>query len=286
MSTAARIRDLARDVVDCCRGHDLALYAAGVTFYAAIAVVPLLLLAVFLAGQLIGVERVADLAAGLAALLPRTSGAEAAATALVDAGAQLGVLAALAALVPATLYGEGLVRAFDRLSRHGDRGRRSLRGRAGSLLVVALSPVLLLLGLAAESGLSRALGVGLGPRLVGIYLGFLVSWLVVSALLAVAYRTLAPERVGARALAWGALSTGSFVAGTSLGWVLFLGIDLPVAQAYGGSQVLALAAVSALWLLLLHAMVLVGYVLTLRLQARDGRPAGQVVAPTAVREAA
>jgi len=259
------------------RGHDLALYAAGVTFYAAVGVVPLLLIALYLAGLVVGPETVRMLAEELAALLPMNLGAQDAARTLARAGSTLQPLAALAALVPASLYGEGLVRAFDRLSVRGDRGRRSLRGRLGSLVLVAVSPLLLLAGLSASSGLVRLLGTGTGPRLLGVYLAFLVGWLSISLLLALAYRGLAPERPGRRALAWGALGTGSVLSGTCLGYVLFLGIRLPVGEAYGGAVPVAAAAVSGLWLYLLHALVLLGYVTTLCLASRRGHPLGPVV---------
>jgi uncharacterized BrkB/YihY/UPF0761 family membrane protein len=48
VSTAAplprRLTALARDVVGSCSGHDLLLYAAGLTSYAVVALVPTLLL--------------------------------------------------------------------------------------------------------------------------------------------------------------------------------------------------------------------------------------------------
>lgn len=265
------------------RGHDVALYAAGVTFYAAIALVPLLLLAVYLAGVLVGPDTAHELARGLAMRLPSNLGAEQAANALASTGTRLGLGAAVAALVPASLYGEGLVRALDRLSVRGDRGRRSLRGRSGSLLIVGVSPVLLLAGLAATRGLTDVLGEGLGARLLGIYLAFVVGWLSISLLLVLAYRVFAPERPCARALAWGALGTGSVLSGTSLGWVLFLGIRVPLDQAFGGSTAVAAAAVSFAWLYLLHGIVLVGYVATLRLDARRGHPLGPVLEEDTVR---
>jgi membrane protein len=174
-------------------------------------------------------------------------------------------------VLPASLYGEGLVRAFDRLSATTGR-RRSLRGRLGSLAVVAASPILLLGGLAAARGLTRAIGEGLGGRLLGVYFAFLVIWLTISPVLAFAYRALSPERPGTRALLWGAFGTGSFLAGTSLGYVLFLSLGIDLGGAYGGSLALATAAASVGWLFLLHAMVLVGYVTTLVLQARGGHP--------------
>lgn len=277
------LRALVRDVVRSVRGHDLALYAAGVTFYAAIGVVPLLLLTVYLAGLIVGPETVRGLAGDLATRLPRNLGAQAAAEALTDSGTRLNVGAAVASLVPASLYAEGLVRAFDRLSVRGDRGRRTLRGRMGSLVLVVVSPLLLIIGLAATSGLSGTLGTGLGGRLLGIYLAFLVGWVTISVLLVLAYRGLAPERPYPLALAWGALGTASMLSGTSLGYVLFLGIEIPLGEAYGGSTALAAGAVSLLWLYLLHAMVLLGYVVTLRLSARRGHPRGPVLERDTVR---
>lgn len=286
VSTVARLRVLARDVARSTRGHDLALYAAGVTFYAAVSLVPLVLLALFLAGVLVGADTVRSLATHLAALLPRNLGAEAAARTLAETGSGLGPGAALAALVPAGLYGEGLVRAFDRLSVAGNRGRRSLRGRFGSLGIVLASPVLLLAGLAASSGLLRALGDGTAARLFGVYCAFLVGWLTISPMLMLFYRWLAPERPSLRALLWGAFATGAMLAGTALGYVLFLGIDIPFDRAYGGSTALAAVAVSGLWLYLLHLLVLIGYVLTLCLDARRGHPLAAPVERTQVKVAA
>ena len=187
--------------------------------------------------------------------------------------------------MPASLYGEGLVRAFDRLSVQGERGRRTLRGRLGSLGIVCLSPVMLLVGIAASSALVRLLGEGLGARLIGIYCAFLVGWLTISPILVLSYRGLAPERPGVRALLWGGFATGSMLAGTCLGYVLFLGIEIPFDRAYGGSGAMAAAAVSGLWLYLLHVMVLIGYVLTLCLQARGGHPLASAVGPDQVRTA-
>jgi membrane protein len=95
-----------------------------------------------------------------------------------------------------------------------------------------------------------------------------VVWVAVSAVLAFAYRGLSTERPGLRALLWGAAGTGSFVAGTSLGWVLFVSLDVPLGGVYGGSDRLPAAVVTGSWLLLLHVMVLLGYLVTVRLAER------------------
>lgn len=276
---------LVRDVVRASRGHDLALYAAGVTFYASVGLVPLLLLALFLAGLLAGESTVRGLADGVTSLLSDELGAQRAGRFLSEAGTSMSLLAALGAALPASLYGEGLVRAFDRLSETDGR-RRSLRGRLGSLAVVAASPLLLLGGLSAARGLTGAVGDGLGGRLLGVYFAFLVMWLTISPVLAFAYRALSPERPGTRALLWGGFGTGSFLAGTSLGYVLFLSLGIDLGGAYGGSLALATAAASVGWLFLLHVMVLIGYVTTLVLQARGGHPLGPPVERARVGSAA
>ncbi len=259
------------DVVVATRGHDMALIAAGVTFYATVGVVPMLLLALFLAGQIMGPDTVQDLAAGLAGLLPDELGAREAARFLASAGTSMSPFAALAALLPASLYGEGLVRAFDRFSERDGR-RLSARGRIGSLVVVAMSPVLLLGGLSAANALTQVLGDTLVDRLLGVYFSFLVLWLTISPVLAYAYRALSADRPGRRALIWGAAGTGSFLAGTCLGFVLFLSLGIDLGGAYGGATHLATAAACVGWLFVLHVIVLVGYVTTLALEAREGHP--------------
>ena len=271
MSTSGGLRALARDVAVATRGHDMALIAAGVTFYATVGVVPLLLLALFLAGKLMGADMVEDLAGSLAGLLPDELGAREAARFLATAGTSMSPFAALGALLPASLYGEGLVRAFDRFSSRDGR-RLSARGRIGSLVVVAMSPLLLLGGLSAARALTQVLGDGLVDRLLGVYFAFLVLWLTISPVLAYAYRALSADRPGRRALVWGAAGTGSFLAGTCLGFVLFLSLGIDLGGAYGGATHLATAAACVGWLFVLHVIVLVGYVTTLVLEEREGHP--------------
>ena len=260
-----------RDVALATRGHDMALIAAGVTFYATVGLVPLLLLSLFLAGQLMGPDLVQDLADGLAGLLPDELGAREAARFLSSAGTSMSPLAALAALLPASLYGEGLVRAFDRFSERPSP-RRSTRGRVGALVVVAMSPVLLIGGMSAASTLTQALGDSVLDRLLGVYFVFLVIWLAITPVLAFAYRGLSIERPGRRALLWGAAGTGSFLSGTCLGFVLFLSLGIDLGGAYGGVRHLGTAAACVGWLFVIHVIVLVGYVTTLRLEDRAGHP--------------
>jgi membrane protein len=266
-----RLRALVRRVLDRLRRHDLFLLAAGLTFYAAIAVVPLLLIAVWVAGLVLGQDTVARLGAQLGGYLPDRMGLRDGLIGLVEVGARLGPGSLLAALLPATTYGEGLARVFDRLS--GRDGARSpgLRGRLKSLGLLATLPLVVLLGLFGVAVLPGALGLGQGARLLGLYATFWLGWIGSSFVLAVVYRAYGERALGPRALCWGALATGSFLTGMSLGWVLFLRFETAIGRAYGGSMAVATGVLAVLYLFLVQLVVLAGYALTLEL-ARAGAP--------------
>lgn len=263
---------LVADVRHGLRGHDMWLLAGGLTFYAGIAVVPLLLLALYLAGLVVGPETVRTLTLDLVRRAPEQLGFAEGLEALADVGPSLGLTAALAALVPATTYGEGLVRAFDRL---GDRGRtegRVWRGRLRSFALLALLPALVMVGLLATAVLPDLLVGGAAGRALGLYVTFWIGWISSSLLLALTYRAFVPEPLGARALFWGAASAGSFLTGMSLAWVALLGTGIDVGRAYGGNQTVAAVVLASIYLFLVQIVTLVGYVLTLRIAARGGHP--------------
>ena len=254
------------------RGHDLVLFAAGLTFYAAIAVVPLLLLAVYLAGLALGEETVSRLGRELAEYAPENLGLAASLRSLADVGPRLGIAALLAALIPATTYGEGLARTFDGLADRTQGRARGLRGRLRSLVLLAALPPVVMVGMLGVTVLPDLLGFGTGARLLGVYATFWLGWISSSALLAVIYRAFTPAGLSARALFWGSASTGSFLTGMSLGWVLFLDFDVAIGRAYGGSTQIATAVLAAVYLFLVQIVLLTGYVLTLRLDERAGHP--------------
>ncbi len=108
----AAIPELTAGVRRRLEGRDLALIAAGLTFYAGIAVVPLLVLAFGLTARLTSPIRVEELGSRLAELLPCELGAPDAVSRLVEAGAGLGLVNGLLAMLPMTFYGEGLRRAL------------------------------------------------------------------------------------------------------------------------------------------------------------------------------
>lgn len=267
----AGLRGLASDVLGRLRRHDPFLLAAGLTFYAAVAVVPLCLLALAIAGVVIGRDTVAGLTEQVAGYFPGAPGIRDLVAAAGDMGAGIGVMSFLAGLVPAAGYGEGLVRVFDRLAEV-DRARKLLRGR---LLVLALLAALVgatLLGLAAMAVLPGALGTGGGARALGIYLAFVVGWAMSSLVLAVMYRLFSPRPLDAATTAWAAATAGSFFTGTSLGWLLVLRFGTDIGPAYGGSPEIGTVVLIAVYLLVVQAIVVVGYALALALADRAGHP--------------
>ncbi|WP_232291629.1 YhjD/YihY/BrkB family envelope integrity protein [Frankia sp. QA3] len=262
---------LGRDVVGALRGHDLALLAAGVTYYAAIAIVPGVLVAVNLLGLLLGRPRTAELGRSLADALPGGLGAPAVVLAAFDAALTMSPLVVVAAAVPASFYGEGLRRAFVRLAGTTE-GLVGWRGRLGILPLLAAAPVLLLPVLLVTPSLARLFaerGVSAG---LGVVVAFTVDWLVLTATLMIVYRVVGPGRPGWAATLWAAAATGSFVAGFVQGFVLFLSFHLDLGLPFGGFRAIGGAVAVGFWLFLLHLIVLVGYGLALRLDERGGVP--------------
>ena len=242
--------------------QDLMLISAGLTLYAGIAVVPLLLFGLYGAGLLLGSQRVADLVAQLSTFAPDGLGASEVLRTLGAVGPRLGVPALIASVVTASTYGEGLLRAVDTLE--GDhRAATSLRGRLLALPYLGVFPLVTMAGLATVALLPDMLGTGRTGQVLGVYVTFWVGWLSAAALLTVLYRLFAGRRLHWMAIVWGALAAGSFLAGMSLGWVLVLEFGITIGQAYGGSEQLGRIVLAAIYLLFVQYAVLVGYLLVL-----------------------
>lgn len=250
------------------------LLGAGLTFYALVAVVPLLLVAVFLAGVLIGHGQVIELAERLADLAPEGLGFSARLTDIARAGASLSPLAVAAALIPATTYGEGLLRAFDRLAGVRTRGK-GLRGRLKAIALLGTLPLLVLGALAVVAVLPDLLGGGRGRTVLGGYFAFWAAWIGGTLLLAVTYRAFSPVPLCTSGLLWASAGTGSFLVGMSLGWVVVLEVGVEVGRAYGGSEELGAAVLFAVYLFLVQLTCLVGYAWALALCATSPGGTGQ-----------
>ncbi len=267
MRLVRKIRAVGRDVVASSRRHDLALYAAGLTFYGGIALLPATLVAIRLAGALVGQERVSARGEQVAAALPGALGAPDVVARLVDAGARLDLLTLVAALLPSTLYGEGLRRAFVRLAGT-DESYAGWRGRLGVLPLLVVTPLMALAVLEAAPLLADLVARGAGGVALAVYLALVLDWLLLSVPLAYVYRMLSPLPVSWWAAAVSGLVTASMLAGFLQGFVLFLAIPLDLGLPFGGVAPVGATVAVGLWLWVLHVLVLVGHQLVLVLDRR------------------
>ncbi len=243
------------------RGHDLLLYGAGVTFYAALAVLPVLFVATRLLTAVLGRDDVLALAGHLAQALPAQLGADELARTLVAQGTRLTWLGVLVALLPASLYGEGLRRAYNALADVDDR-LVGWRGRAAVLPLLAVAPALLLAVLGVTPLLADLFGRGPASAAVGVYVALNVDWVVVSLPLAWTFRVVAADAPPWPAALVGAFATGAFVAGFLQGFVLFLSLPLDLGAPFGGQTAVGAVCAVLLWLWVLHLVVLIGWVAT------------------------
>jgi membrane protein len=177
-------------------------------------------------------------------------------------------------LFPASLYGEGLRRAFLQLSPASPNKFTGWSGRLALLPIVAVAPVLVLALLAAGPVVSPLYIAGGSKLVLGVVIAFHVTFVLLWIALLLLYRLVGAGRVGTRALVLGSFAAGSVIAGFLQGFLLFLAIPVDWSLPFGGLPVFGAVAALALWLYLIHVLVLVGYRLTLTLDAhwRPGPP--------------
>ncbi len=271
-------RFLMRSVRRGLRGRDLSLIAAGLTFYAGISVVPLLLLALALTSLLTSPETVRGYLDTLGRVLPDELGAPDALARLSEAGTTMTLLGAVLALLPMTFYGEGLRRALLRFTDERD-SYTGWRGRLAVVPLLLVTPVLvypLLLVVPVLADLQAH--AGFGARVAEVAVGFYTVLFALVGPLVWGFRF-----VAAGMLRWGAVLIGAFFTAASLagflqGFVLFLGLPLSIGAPFGGMEAVGGVVALGLWLFLLHLVVIVGWLLTqalderLALRARAARP--------------
>jgi membrane protein len=264
-------RDVFRGMGRSYPDSDLALWAAGATFFGVIGVVPLTLVSLRLAAVLVGADTVARGVAVAVSGIPQGHGTPEALHTLTATALAMTPLQTAVVLFPASLYGEGLRRAFLQLSPLRPDRYTGWRGRLALLPIVAVAPVLVLALLAAGPVVSPLYLAG-GSRLVlGVVIAFHVTFVLLWIALLLVYRVVGAGRIGTRALLVGSFAAAAFVAGFLQGFLLFLAIPVDWSLPFGGLPIFGAVAALALWLYLIHVMVLVGYRLTLTLDGRWGR---------------
>ncbi|GAA4962042.1 YihY/virulence factor BrkB family protein [Kineococcus glutinatus] len=270
---ARRLRGLLGGVRERTGSHDLFLLTAGVTFYAAMALVPSLVVTVRLLAAAVGPERVQQLGDAVGRALPAAHDTAGVVSELVSTAVHASWPAVAVALLPATVYGEGLRRGFARLGSRGPGGVPPVPGRAGawrvrllSLLVLLLAAAGLLAVLELAPFLVRRFGSGSLPQqALGVYVALTLDWLVIAPVLLYFYRVLGPVRPSWRASLWASYGTGAFVAGFVQGFVLFLAIPVDLGSPFGGFDAVGGAVAVCLWLWVFTALTVFGYALALEL---------------------
>ena len=261
-------REIARRLGRSHPESDLALWAAGATFFGFIGLVPIVLVALRLAGALVGADTLTEAVAVAVGGIPQGHGTPQALRTLTTTALRMSPVQTAVVLFPASLYGEGLRRAFLQLSPDHPNWFTGWRGRLAVLPVVALAP-LLLLGLLAAGPLVSPLYRAGGSHLVlGVVIAFHVTFVLLSVTLLLVYRLVGGGGIRLPALLLGSAAAGAFVAGFLQGFLLFLAIPVDWSLPFGGLPVFGAAAALTLWLYLIHVLVLVGYRLTLTLDAR------------------
>jgi membrane protein len=271
VQVASEVRGLLTTIRGRLRGRDTALIAAGLTFYAGIAVVPVLVLSLGLTSWLTSPARVRELTGRLAEVLPGQLGAPDALARLAEAGTSLSVLEAVLTLLPISLYGEGIRRALLRFSPAPDRFT-AWRGRLLSLPLLLITPLLLyplllvgrlLAELAAEPGIGATIG--------GFAAGYYSVLLALTIPLIWVFRVVAAGRLRWAAVVAGALFTAASLSGFLQGFVLFLSLPLDLGAPFGGLTVVGGVAAVGFWLFLLHLVLIAGWLCTDALDERLGR---------------
>ncbi|KUI28214.1 hypothetical protein AU195_20905 [Mycobacterium sp. IS-1496] len=256
-------------------GSDLSLWAAGATFFGIIGIAPLALASLWAVGGLVGHATVRSAVDAAIGGLPGGHGTPEALRTLTSVALSMSWVQALVVLFPASLYGEGLRRAFVQMSSAPDT-LTGWRGRVGLLGVAAVAPLLLLAVLASASYVGPLYDRGGWSLMWGIVVAFHIVWLTVSTALVGVFGLIGPGRLAWRPLLIGAFGTGAILAGFLQGFVLFLAIPIPWSAPFGGLPIVGAVSALALWLYLLHILVLCGFRVTVALDEVMG-PADRAV---------
>jgi membrane protein len=190
------LRRVVDGVTDRARRGDVLVMAAALTTYAAFGLVPLLAISARLTSALLGPDRVVRTARGLAGFVPGPLHLDTSIVSFAQHAATAPWWTVLVALLPASLYAEGIVRCLERFSTTPERRSRTVRGRLLTLVLLALAMTATLVVVGpVQPLLFDPFGSGLRPRLLGILVGFNVLFFLMLAVLAAVYRWFASTRI-------------------------------------------------------------------------------------------
>ncbi len=237
--------------------EDVLLLAAGLAFYALVSVAPLIVIALWVTSVIVGDDAVKQTGEELRRLAPSKLGVDKAFESVANAGAGIGAWAVLAALWPATAYGAGLVRAFNRLSRPSVQ-LPGLRGRALTLVLMAALQMVVLAGLVLVLMGPRMMGRSDLAIAAGWALALALGFLAVAAMTGLIYKVFVPGDVAWKGIVKGAATVAAGVTVLSVAYALFFRLGANFEQRFASSG-LAAVVLLAVWLFLANTLLLIGY---------------------------
>lgn len=253
-----------RNVVEHARTDDVLMYAAALGFYAIVSVVPLTILVLWIVSVVLGDQRVQQLAAEIGRIAPKNLGADRIVERVAQLGTRLGIIAVITALWPATAYGSGLERAFDRLGPKRDQRLEGLRGRG--LFFLVLLPVFVLGSLIGSFAGSEALGTKGVARILGFGLALATGFLATAIGLVLIYRIFPPAKLSWRAALRATLTAATGISVLSSLFVAYLSAGANFQEHYATSGLASLVLL-ALWLFVANVLLLAGYRVALEAEA-------------------
>ncbi len=249
---------------------DFALWAAGLTFFGAIGILPFVMETISIAGRVFGKTFMRNGLEHMLLGIPDRHDAREGVRTLFTVSLGLSWMQLAVILVPATLYGEGLRRALLQLSRDHPTASTGWRGR------IAIIP-LIVLG-AFGLGLAMFVAPTVGPRyrnggwdlVLAVVLAFHLTFAALGVSLTFVYRYVAAASINTKAALGGGLCAASVIAGFLQGFLVFLAIPVDWSSPFGGVPVLGPLAALLFWLYGLHLLVLLGYRVALFLDRIKG----------------
>ncbi len=245
-----------RGIVHRMRHDDILLYSSGLAFYALVSVAPTLVMIMWLASLILGDHRTHQAATEIGRLMPRGVGGDRLFQQVASVGSSIGAIALVTALWPASSYGSGLVRAFERLAPEPESELQGLRGRG--LILVFVFPLLLFGGVVVSYASTQLIGGGALGQLAGAVIALATAFVVAALALAVIYRVFPQIDLGWKQISAGTLLAAGSISLLSFAFAAYLNYGSDFKAHYATSGVAAVV-LFAVWLFLSNALLLVGF---------------------------
>lgn len=260
LGRAARFRERlprpVRRLLDEAKSQDLFLLSAGLAFYALVSIAPLVVLVMWIVSLVLGDTRVRELASQIGRYAPKGIGADQAIRRVATLGTSVGAWAIVTALWPATAYGAGLRRAFDRLSRKPQEQLKGLRGRG--LVLFVIMPLFVLGSLIGAYAGTKVVGESSAARIAGLAVALGIGFVGAAAAILLIYRIFPPSPMPWREIRQGSIVAASGISLISVGFVAFVSSGTNFQDHYITSG-LAGVVLLGVWLFLANALLLAGY---------------------------